>query len=58
VETPGIEGDVYLREECQANETLRVRSAPPVISDEVPKTPALLTEVHGLIENSGVRFVL
>jgi predicted AAA+ superfamily ATPase len=50
---PGI-----LREECQANETLRVRNAPPVIIDEVQKIPALLDEVHWLIENLGIRFVL
>lgn len=50
---PGI-----LREECQADETLRERGAPPVVIDEVQKIPALLDEVHWLIENLGIRFVL
>ena len=50
---PGI-----LREECQADETLRKRNAPSVIIDEVQKIPALLDEVHWLIENLGIRFVL
>ena len=50
---PGI-----LREECQADETLRKRNAPSVIIDEVQKIPALLDEVHWLIENRGIRFVL
>ncbi|MFO7709644.1 MAG: AAA family ATPase [Desulfobacterales bacterium] len=50
---PGI-----LREECQADETQRERNAPPVIIDEVQKIPALLDEVHWLIENLGIRFVL
>jgi predicted AAA+ superfamily ATPase len=50
---PGI-----LREECLADETLRRPGAAPVIIDEVQKIPALLDEVHWLIENGGIRFVL
>lgn len=30
----------------------------PIVVDEVQKTPALLDEVHWLIENAGLRFVL
>jgi predicted AAA+ superfamily ATPase len=30
----------------------------PIILDEVQKIPALLDEVHGLIENHGLRFIL
>ena len=47
-----------LREECLADETLQKKRSPPVIIDEVQKIPALLDEVHWLIENSGVRFIL
>jgi predicted AAA+ superfamily ATPase len=50
---PGI-----LREECLGDDALRAAGAPPVIIDEVQKIPALLDEVHWLIENAGLRFVL
>lgn len=50
---PGI-----LREECLAEDALRNRRSTPVIIDEVQKVPALLDEVHWLIENQGIRFVL
>ena len=53
VRNPGI-----LREECLADDTLRQTKAPPVIIDEVQKVPGLLDEVHWLIENAGIRFVL
>ena len=39
---PGI-----LREECQADETLRKRNAPSVIIDEVQKIPAFSTKSTG-----------
>lgn len=45
-----------LRERLLALPPARRRS--PVILDEVQKVPALLDEVHGLIENHGLRFVL
>lgn len=34
------------------------RRAKPIIIDEVQKVPALLDEVHGLIENAGASFIL
>lgn len=45
-----------LRERLAAAEPSRL--ARPVILDEVQKVPALLDEVHWLIENRGLRFVL
>lgn len=42
-----------LREECQMMDAGDV-----VIIDEVQKVPALLDEVHWLIENKGLRFIL
>ncbi len=50
---PGI-----LREECLGDESLRREKSPPVIIDEVQKVPELLDEVHWLIENARIRFVL
>ena len=45
-----------LRERLQAIPAGKVRS--PVILDEVQKVPPLLDEVHWLIENRGLRFIL
>jgi predicted AAA+ superfamily ATPase len=45
-----------LRERLLAAPPARLRS--PVILDEVQKAPQLLDEVHWLIENRGLRFVL
>jgi predicted AAA+ superfamily ATPase len=45
-----------LRERLLAEPPARL--AQPVILDEVQKVPALLDEVHWLIENRGLRFVL
>jgi len=45
-----------LREQILAKEPAILRS--PIILDEVQKVPAILDEVHGLIENHGLRFVL
>ena len=42
-----------LREECELLEDGEL-----VIIDEVQKVPALLDEVHWLIENKGLRFIL
>jgi predicted AAA+ superfamily ATPase len=53
IRNPGI-----LREECLADDTLRQEQAQPVIIDEVQKVPGLLDEVHWLIENAGLRFIL
>ncbi|MCK4306228.1 MAG: ATP-binding protein [Candidatus Eisenbacteria sp.] len=45
-----------LREQLLAADTKTLRQ--PVIIDEVQKVPQLLDEVHWLIENKGVRFIL
>ena len=45
-----------LRERVQALDAA-VRTE-PIVLDEVQKVPALLDEVHGLIESEGLRFVL
>jgi predicted AAA+ superfamily ATPase len=45
-----------LREELQAAEAGALRH--PVILDEVQKVPHLLDEVHWLMENRGLRFIL
>jgi predicted AAA+ superfamily ATPase len=45
-----------LRERLLAAPPARLRS--PVVLDEVQKVPALLDEVHWLIENRGLRFIL
>ena len=45
-----------LREQLLARSPAEL--ALPVILDEVQKVPALLDEVHGLIEGHGLRFVL
>jgi len=53
VQKPGI-----LREEILADKSAGERQHFPVIIDEIQKIPELLDEVHWLIENSGVRFIL
>ncbi|MGH2571070.1 MAG: ATP-binding protein [bacterium] len=45
-----------LRERILATDEATLRS--PVLIDEVQKVPAILDEVHWLIENHGLRFVL
>jgi len=45
-----------LREQLLAKEPETLRA--PIILDEVQKVPAILDEVHGLIENHGLRFIL
>jgi uncharacterized protein len=45
-----------LREQILAKGPATLRA--PVILDEVQKVPAILDEVHGLIENQGLRFIL
>ena len=47
-----------VREECEARGLTGENQAAPVIIDEVQKIPALLDEVHWLIENRGLRFIL
>lgn len=45
-----------LRERLEAADEKQLRN--PVIIDEVQKAPAVLDEVHWLIENRGLRFIL
>ena len=45
-----------LREQARALDD--AARAQPIVIDEVQKVPALLDEVHGLIESDGLRFVL
>ena len=47
-----------IREECLAENKASLEKKMPVIIDEVQKIPALLDEVHWLIENAGIRFIL
>jgi predicted AAA+ superfamily ATPase len=47
-----------IREECQAESKASKRKKLHVIIDEVQKIPALLDEVHWLIENADMRFIL
>ncbi len=50
---PGV-----LREECEARGLSGDSQRDPIIVDEVQKVPALLDEVHWMIENLGLRFIL
>jgi predicted AAA+ superfamily ATPase len=47
-----------MREELLAQLPVQTNSDGPIVIDEVQKIPALLDEVHWLIENKGYRFVL
>lgn len=47
-----------MREELTAQLPRQPEDADPIIIDEVQKIPALLDEVHWLIENKGYRFIL
>lgn len=47
-----------IREESLAQNNASLRKKLPVIIDEIQKIPALLDEVHWLIENAGMRFIL
>lgn len=47
-----------IREECLAAGLDAGTQRDPVIIDEIQKIPALLDEVHWLIENRGLRFIL
>lgn len=47
-----------LREECDAAGLRRATQRDPILIDEVQKIPDLLDEVHWLIENRGLRFIL
>jgi uncharacterized protein len=47
-----------LREECEAAGLDSHSQKSPIIVDEIQKLPVLLDEVHWLIENRGLRFIL
>lgn len=47
-----------LRQECEALELDGKNQTFPIIIDEVQKIPELLDEIHWLIENKGLRFIL
>lgn len=53
VQYPGL-----IREECLASGITGENQEQPIIIDEVQKVPELLDEVHWLIENLGLRFIL
>ena len=47
-----------IREECLASGINTDNQKAPIIIDEIQKIPALLDEIHWLIENKGLRFIL
>jgi len=47
-----------VREECEAQGLTGGKQSAPIIIDEIQKVPDLLDEVHWLIENRGLRFIL
>jgi predicted AAA+ superfamily ATPase len=47
-----------LRQECDARGLKGSNQKDPIIIDEVQKVPELLDEIHWLIENRGLRFIL
>jgi predicted AAA+ superfamily ATPase len=47
-----------LRQECEARGLNKAAQRYPIIIDEVQKVPELLDEIHWLIENRGLRFIL
>jgi len=50
---PGI-----IREECLAKNLTGETQQDPIVIDEIQKIPQLLDEIHWLIENKGIRFIL
>jgi len=47
-----------IREQCLAEELDAGSPKVPIIIDEIQKIPALLDEIHWMIENMGLRFIL
>jgi predicted AAA+ superfamily ATPase len=47
-----------IRENCAAAELDGTNQQDPIIVDEIQKIPAILDEIHWLIENRGLRFIL
>ena len=53
-----ISNPALIRQECDAENTTGETQKHPIIVDEVQKVPDLLDEIHWLIENRGIRFIL
>ena len=47
-----------IRQECEADNLTGRTQKDPVVIDEIQKVPELLDEIHWLIENRGIRFIL
>jgi uncharacterized protein len=47
-----------IRQECEAADLTGKTQKQPIVIDEIQKVPDLLDEVHWLIENRGLRFIL
>ena len=53
-----VRNPALIREECMASGLNGENQTEPIIIDEVQKVPELLDEVHWLMENLGLRFIL
>ena len=53
-----VQDPTLIRQECRALGLDGATQTDPIIIDEIQKIPELLDEVHWLIENLGLRFVL
>ena len=53
-----LQAPELIREECSANGLDGGSQRDPIIIDEIQKIPALLDEVHWLIQNKGLLFIL
>jgi predicted AAA+ superfamily ATPase len=53
-----VHDPTLIRQECRARGLTGETQTQPILIDEVQKIPDLLDEVHWLIENRGLRFVL
>ena len=53
-----VQNPALIREECMASGLNGENQTEPIIIDEVQKVPELLDEVHWLMENLGLRFIL
>ena len=47
-----------IRQECESENLTHKTQKFPIIIDEIQKVPELLDEIHWLIENKGIRFIL
>jgi uncharacterized protein len=53
-----LRNPAIIREECHSKGINGQNQSDPIIIDEVQKLPVLLDEVHWLIENMGLKFIL